>query len=244
VLVSDPTPGQADALLATAGDHLRFTMPAEVGGRYSVLTAVGQVPLRAAGLPPHALLLGARTEAARLAERGDPVVEWSSWRAAHPADAMVLWSYAHPVAELAAWWQQLECESLGKTRPDGRRTGELVTLLRGPADQHSVAQLLLEGATSCRVVVLDLAAEPAPAALREVSRLRSTERDATFDAMVRPSARLLVIDRTLETLGAAMLQLMFATVAWADHLGVDPYGQPAVEAIKKRVVARRGGASG
>jgi glucose-6-phosphate isomerase len=238
--VSDPGPKQMDALV---GEHVRFEMPAEVGGRYSVFTAVGQVPMRAAGLDPHALLRGATAEIAGLRADSDHLLAPLWWRASHPAAASVVWSYDEALGDWVVWLQQLECESLGRTRSSDR-VGELVVPLRGPADQHSVAQLLLDGPADKRVTVLDFASEDAPDPLREVSRLRRAARDATFDAQSLPAARMLVRDDTLETLGALMLDGMLSTVLLADHMGVDPYGQPAVEQIKKRVVARLSGSQG
>lgn len=238
VFVSDPGPNDMDEVLRARGPYERFDIPAPIGGRYSIFTAVGQVPLRAAGLDPHAMLVGARAERERV--HGDPgqLLATMAWREANPCSTQVLWCYANPLVSWAAWLQQLECESLGRTRPDGSRVGEFVAVLRGPADQHSVAQLLIDGPRDKRVTIVDFASEAAPPELEAVSTLRAIERDAAFDAMTLPTARILVADRSLETLGALMLDGMFSTVMWAAYLGVDPYGQPAVESIKKRVAAR------
>lgn len=241
--VSDPKADSGSNEMATLiGDHVRFEMPADVGGRYSVFTAVGQVPLRAAGLDPHVLIRGAEREIATLGASPDHVLAPLWWRSSHPAAASVIWSYDERLGQWAAWLQQLECESLGRARASADPVGELVVPLRGPADQHSVAQLLLDGPADKRVVVLDFESdfesERVGPSLREVSNLRQAARDATFDALSLPSARMLVRDRTLETLGALMLDAMVGTVLLAEHLEVDPYGQPAVERIKKRVAAR------
>jgi glucose-6-phosphate isomerase len=235
--VSDPGGGSPiSELVAAAGGYLRFELPAEVGGRWSALTSVGQVPLHATGTDAHAALDGAMAQLDRLRADADALLQTLAWRAAHPATTKVIWSYSEALLPWAAWLQQLECESLGRDRGD-ERVGEMVAVLRGPADQHSVAQLLLDGPRDKRILIVDFSTDPVAADLRAVSALRAIERDAVYDVMRLPTQRMLVTDRSVSTLGALMLQCMVSTVLWAEHLDVDPYGQPAVEAIKTRVAA-------
>ncbi len=257
VVVSDPEPTPLDAALARAGVRvLRLSMPASVGGRYSMFTSVVQAPLAAAGLDP--LVLCRAAEQSWRALTGSPVgardggtsedegaharaslVEAMIWRARHPAPYSVMWSYADTWLPLAAWIQQLDCESLGRTRAGRDPVGDMVTPLRGPADQHSVAQLLLEGPKHARVSFLDRGSLPADADLPGLSSLRHIELRATADALAAqgvPTAEL-VIDASLEGLARACLRSMIETVAWAQLDEIDPYGQPAVELIKARIRA-------
>jgi glucose-6-phosphate isomerase len=224
--------------------HCELAIPADVGGRWSVFTAVGQAPLRAANLDAHSLIDAARRELGRMGEashRG-PLLRSVAWRLANPAAHSVLWCYSEVLAGWAAWTQQLDCESLGRTRADGSRTGELVCVLRGPADQHSVAQLLLDGPRHARISVVDFDDElPASGGggLSELARLRMIERDACFSSMTLPTRRMLIRDRGLSTLGVLFLHGMMETALVAEAWGVDPYGQPAVETIKRAIRARQ-----
>lgn len=228
------------------GSPCELDIPPDVGGRWSVLTAVGQAPLRAANLDPYVLLEGARTELGRLRESAEaraPLARSLAWRVAHPAAHAVVWCYSEVLGAFGAWLQQLECESLGRTRPDGSRTGELVCILRGPADQHSVAQLLLEGPTHARISIVDFDDEAsgrefAPD-LVELARLRMIEREACFVSMTLPTRRVLVRDRGLDTLGALFLHGMLETALVATVMEISPYGQPAVESIKRAIRARQ-----
>jgi glucose-6-phosphate isomerase len=114
--------------------------------------------------------------------------------------------------------------------------------LRGPADQHSLAQLLLDGPERGRVSFVDFDDDPEGSYAGDLSalaRLRVIEREATRESMTLPTRTVLVRDRSPATLGALMLQGMFETALTAATLGVDPYGQPAVERIKKGIRARR-----
>lgn len=228
------------------GSPCELDIPPAVGGRWSVLTAVGQAPLRAANLDPYALLDGARRELASLrdsVEARGPLARSLAWRVAHSAAHSVVWCYSEVLGAWGAWLQQLECESLGRTRSDGSRTGELVCILRGPADQHSVAQLLLEGPTHARVSIVDFDDDPsgrefAPD-LVELARLRMIEREACFVSMTLPTRRVLVRDRGLDTLGALFLHGMLETALVATVMEISPYGQPAVESIKRAIRSRQ-----
>lgn len=237
VLIGDPGHNALDGKLSDAGvvTH-RLDMPANVGGRYSVLTAVGQAPLAAAGLDAQALLRGARSAAAGLRARAAPARALATslaFRRRNPAATSVWMAYSEALRTFVDWVQQLECESLGRTKDDGTRVGELVVGLRGPADQHSVAQLLLDGPTDKRMTLLDFA-EPIASSptLMDLGRLRGIERDSTYDALDVPKRTMMVEVRSLDTLGSMMVHALAEVVLAAEDLGVDPYGQPAVERIK------------
>jgi glucose-6-phosphate isomerase len=176
VFVADPVRTPMDRRFSELGCSVdRFDMPADVGGRYSVLTAVGQVPLRCAGLDPHALLDGAASlrdswiaeattseasesasvpDASRIGDL-EALTQAITFRLAFPAAVHVAWCYAERLLPYAAWLQQLDNESLGRHRSDGDHVGEILLPLRGPADQHSVAQLLLDGPRDKRVFFVD-----------------------------------------------------------------------------------------
>jgi glucose-6-phosphate isomerase len=230
---------------ASGGRHVELPIPPEVGGRWSVFTAVGQVPLRAANLDPLLLVEAAIHERERLAsgpEQRAALARSLAWRFAHPAPYSILWCYSEVLVHWAAWVQQLECESLGRTRPDGSRVGELVCALRGPADQHSVAQLLLDGPERGRLSFVDFDDDPEgcyAGDLQALARLRRIEREATQESMTLPTRTLLIRDRSPATLGALMLHGMVETALTAARDQVDPYGQPAVERIKQGIRARR-----
>jgi glucose-6-phosphate isomerase len=263
-LIGDPiettgmTPLRERAQLANHG-HVELDMPPEVGGRWSVFTAVGQAPLRAANLDPALLISPALQERERLVgepEAREPLLRSLAWRLANPASCSLLWCYSEVLGTWAAWQQQLECESLGRTRADGSRVGEFLSALRGPADQHSVAQLLLEGpmawagvgqaaqaeiVVQARISVVDFDDRQDGSefgSLTPLARLRIAERDACFESMTLPTRRVLIRDRSLASLAVLFLHGMIETALAAEALRVSPYGQPAVERIKRAIQAR------
>lgn len=229
---------------ASGGYHVELEIPAAVGGRWSVFTAVGQAPLKAATIDPSMLVDAAIHERDRLAggpEAREALASSIAWRLVQTGPYSLLWCYSEVLMHWAAWTQQLECESLGRVRDDGSRVGELVCALRGPADQHSVAQLLLDGPVRGRVTFADFDDDPEgnyAGDLSGLARLRVIEREATRESMTLPTRTLLARDRSPSTLAALMIHGMIETEVAAASLDIDPHGQPAVERIKKGIRAR------
>jgi glucose-6-phosphate isomerase len=245
----DPSGGVLPPILArvreaSGGDHIELTIPAQVGGRWSVFSAVGQAPLKAANLDPWLLADAAIRERERLASgpaARDPLARSLVWRLGNPAPYSLLWCYSEVLLYWAAWTQQLECESLGRLRDDGSRVGEFVAALRGPADQHSIAQLLLDGPARGRVTFADFDDDPAGSYagdLADLARLRVIEREATCESMTLPTRTLLARDRSPASLAALMLHGMIETAVTAASLSINPYGQPAAEKIKRGIRVR------
>jgi glucose-6-phosphate isomerase len=154
VITTDPEKGALRALVREEG-IASFEVPPAVGGRFSVLTAVGLLPAALLGIDLTELLGGAQ-EAVDEAEQAElarnPAARWAAlqWQAqaSRAANVHVLMPYSDRLRDFAEWYRQLWAESLGK-RLD--RNGEEV--FRGPTpvgavgatDQHSQVQLFMEG---------------------------------------------------------------------------------------------------
>jgi glucose-6-phosphate isomerase len=125
-----------------------FTIPDNVGGRFSVLSAVGVVPLTLAGYDVKTLLCGAedfidsflRGSEEHLLQKANYIFENSKTE-----NITVLFSYADSLENLTKWFVQLWGESLGKIDVDGNRVGLTPIGLIGSVDQHSFLQLIIEG---------------------------------------------------------------------------------------------------
>ena len=233
-------------------------VPENVGGRYSVLTAVGLFPLAAAGLDIDAFLDGAaksgdaeRRDAARLAA-ALYLLDTTRGRNVH-----VVWPYADRLLDLAAWFNQLWAESLGKRRDGKTGVGPTPVLARGATDQHSQLQLYMQGPANHAFVFMNLAelgdgvdcALPPPKDLprdlgylagRTAGEVLDVLRRSTYRALVeagRPCMTLTLPTADERTLGAAMQTLMIATALAGVAYGVNPFDQPGVEAGKKHARA-------
>ncbi|HZF69926.1 glucose-6-phosphate isomerase [Sulfuricurvum sp.] len=129
--------------------HLRrFVIPDNVGGRFSVLSAVGVVPLTLAGFKTAAILQGAQNFLERFWDRKEEhILQKASYYVSHKDQypMNVLFAYSDSFEEFGKWVVQLWGESLGKRNRYGERVGLTPISLIGSVDQHSFLQLIIEG---------------------------------------------------------------------------------------------------
>ena len=250
----DDSGGNVLRRLARRHGMTAFDHDPHLGGRFSVLSLVGMIPAVFAGLDPAAFRIGAATVlnkalTAKNAESCAPAlgaVLAAGLELHSGVGVSVMFPYADALERLAMWYRQLWAESLGK---DGHGTVPVRAL--GPVDQHSQLQLYLDGPADKLFTILmpdwrdqgpviepDLADDPALEYLsgRTVGDLVHAEARATAETLTkagRPvrSFHLARLDEA--TLGALFMHFMLETIITAELLGVDPFGQPAVEAGKK-----------
>lgn len=124
---------------------LNFEIPPEIGGRFTHFISFHLCLLKALRVDVSQIGEGARSQRDEL--KKDPtLLERLFLQVFCPSvSSLILWSYAEAYAGLSAWTQQVIAESLGKKKKDGSSVGVLPVVLRGPQDQHSVLQLLMEG---------------------------------------------------------------------------------------------------
>lgn len=126
----------------------QFNIPDNVGGRFSVLSAVGIVPLTLAGYDTAGLLEGAGAFRERFFGREeDHLLEKACflYEQSGVLSINVLFSYANDLENLTKWYVQLWGESLGKLDVSGTHVGMTPVGHIGSVDQHSFLQLLIEG---------------------------------------------------------------------------------------------------
>ena len=240
-------------------DIIRLPLPAEVGGRYSVLTPVGLLPALFAGLDPKQLLRGAR-------EIAQPLLAPLSADNQLMKTALCLLSlkqqgvtqtvfmpYSEQLKQLGSWFVQLWAESLGKKK---NLKGEIVHTgltpipARGTVDQHGQMQLFMEGPRDKLLMLLEVASFETDFALApefpefegcKLSELMKIQLSATKKALndaQRPWL-CLSIDRVNEFhLGEVILFLESLTVLIGCLWDIDPFNQPGVE--KGKEYARTG----
>jgi glucose-6-phosphate isomerase len=129
--------------------HLRrFVIPDNVGGRFSVLSAVGIVPLTLAGFDTASVLKGAQSFLERFwNHQEDHLLQKASYYVMHKEQypINVLFAYSDAFEEFGKWVVQLWGESLGKRTRSAERVGLTPISLIGSVDQHSFLQLIIEG---------------------------------------------------------------------------------------------------
>ncbi|MEE8107427.1 MAG: glucose-6-phosphate isomerase, partial [Planctomycetota bacterium] len=221
-----------------------FDVPEQVGGRFSVFTSAATVPLALAGHDVKALLSGALTARDHGAQAAARLAAFLVAAEKNGRNVVTLWSYAERLETVGEWFRQLWAESLGKRDASGTPVGQSPIHCVGSTDQHSMQQLMVEGPPDKVVLVLAHAKSTGlrvpmdglgAGAGHSMDAILDAMRRATTAGMVRagcPAMTLRLDDATLESAGALLMTFMAATVIAGELLGVDPYGQPGVEAAK------------
>jgi glucose-6-phosphate isomerase len=264
VFVTDPEQGALRAL-ATREGVPALDIPPNVGGRFSVLTAVGTLPAALIGIDVNALLAGAadmvdRCSSNTLQQNPAGIFATLQWLAdtRHGRHIAVLMPYSDQLRELAAWFVQLWAESLGKIRPGGASVGSTPLPAAGATDQHSQVQLFMEGPADKTVAFIrvrsrgtDLAIPRGYADVKELGylgghslgELIDIEQRATAGALAKRGRTNLTIE--LERvdpwhLGALMTLFELATAYAGQLYGVNAFDQPGVELGKQFAYALLG----
>lgn len=255
--ITDPEKGALRRVADSSGIPT-FEVPANVGGRFSVLSPVGTLPAALLHLDVGALVAGAvamRDRCAGSGLREDPALAFAAlqWRAHMEAGQgmHVLMPYSDALRDLAPWFVQLWAESLGKRRSDGQHVGPTPIAAVGATDQHAQVQLFMEGPADKTVTFVDVESHPderaiphggdAPAELaylkgRGFGELLRAEARATAGALARagrPTMTLRVSAVDAWHLGGLFMLFEMATIYAGQLYGVDPLNQPGVELGKQ-----------
>jgi glucose-6-phosphate isomerase len=231
-------------------------VPANVGGRFSALSAVGLLPAAAAGLDVPALLDGAAAMEARC-RSADPAANPALLYAAtlylldqkRGRRIHVLMPYADGLRETGDWFVQLWAESLGKSPDVGPTPFRAV----GATDQHSSLQLMMEGPHDKVVTFVRVLHPRADISLtvpegyrphaeiayldgHTMGELIEAERRSTEAALRRagrPTATITIPRLDPRSVGELMMLLELATAYAGGLYGVNAFDQPGVEAGKR-----------
>jgi glucose-6-phosphate isomerase len=236
-----------------------FNIPQNVGGRFSVLSAVGIVPLTLADYDTKALLRGAdgflerffAKEEMHLLEKACFYYEHAKQ---HPIN--VLFSYANDLENLTKWYVQLWGESLGKIDAFENSVGLTPIGLIGAVDQHSFLQLVIEGPKDKTVTFIRIEDFDNDLAIPDVTlehiektdfvnsrsfnELINAQCDATRQSLVQSGVPVdaIVFDRVdEENIGALVIYYELLTSLVGAMLMVNTYDQPGVELGKQILYA-------
>lgn len=256
-----PVTGKSGKLfdLATAlGCREMFEVPDGVGGRFSVLSAVGLLPAALLGLDVEKLLAGAVAMNDHFRNKGPAeniVLQFVG--VAHlletkrGCDIRVLSTWGKRLEAVGLWYDQLLAESLGK-----HERGAFPLTVVNTRDLHSRGQQHQEGKRDkfiTNVIVergnrdaapigksalnQDGLNELADKSLADILRAAIEGTNQAYREDGRPTADLRLPRLDEYTLGQLFQMLMLATVVEGRLVGINPYGQPGVEAYKKNMNA-------
>ncbi len=263
VATTDPERGDLRTLAEQEG-YAVFEIPPTVGGRFSVLSAVGLLPAAVSGIDVRELLAGA-AEADTSCRDDDLWVNPALLSATalyllyqRGKHITVMMPYSQKLRGLADWFRQLWAESLGKTiRVDTMvvPVGPTPVSALGVTDQHSQLQLYLDGPPDKVIafVAVDrfervVTIPPTRTGLagldylggHTLNELINAERVATTLTLTRnhrPNCTFLLPEIRGFTVGQLVYLLEVQTALIGDLLGVNPFDQPAVEAGKEATYA-------
>jgi glucose-6-phosphate isomerase len=227
-----------------------FYIPKNVGGRFSVLSAVGIVPLSIAGYNTNSLLDGAKSFRDSLFEgKEDHLLEKAIffYENANRYNINVLFAYSEYLRNFVRWYVQLWGESLGKDNKGLTPIG-----LIGPVDQHSFLQLIMDGPKDKTVTFLkieDFVSDLKISATKleyldkvdcfegmSFNELINRQCDATYEAV---KSRDIPVDKIVlsrldeDNIGKLIMYYEMLTSAMGILFGINAYNQPAVEIGKK-----------
>jgi glucose-6-phosphate isomerase len=267
VATTDPESGLLRKLADQEG-YRTFPVPPGVDGRQTVLSAVGMLPAAMCGVDIGGMLEGAaamreRCKSTDIFENAAALFAAIAYLAdTDKGKAMlVMMPYADALYGIADWFRQLWAESLGKRLgTDGKEVfaGQTPIKSLGAIDQHSQIQLYTEGPNDkllCLTGVEQYRAEVridgTPAGIpdleyldgAELGMLLDRERIATAWALTeakRPNLMLTIPTIDAGIVGELYFMHEFQTVVAGGLYGVNPFGQPGVEAGKNATYALMG----
>lgn len=236
--------------------YATLPIPDDIGGRYSVLSAVGLLPMALAGIDYRNVMAGAAEVQKRYADlslENNPSVQYALvrhvlYQQGFVAEALV--TYEPRVANFAAWWQQLFGESQGK---DG--SGLFPTMLQYSTDLHSMGQYVQDARKILVETVLDVFIDDAPEltvpqGLDEKNRYLETRsfaqlQEVAVESVIKAHTEAGVPNIRIEAKGNAerlygeLVYFFEVACAVGGYLvGINPFDQPGVEAYKNEMRSR------
>jgi len=259
-IITDPETGWLRRL-AQQENIANLPVPPKVGGRYSVLSPVGLLPLAALGIDIRALLRGAADNAARCTAedlRLNPALEMAALYflldVKKNKRTSIMMPYINRLQLFVDWYCQLWAESLGKKNTDKEPAGTLPVRALGTIDQHSQLQMYLESRYDKVFTFIELAhwehnlPIPLDAADREtfpylkektLADVMHAEFNATRETITKtghPNLTIQLPQLDAHALGQLIDLYQRVTIYAGLLYGVNPLDQPAVEEGKKLAV--------
>ena len=245
--------------LATTEGYETFVVPDDVGGRFSVLTPVGLLPIAASGVDIDEMMEGAKK--AYIDYMNEDVEENDALKYALVRNALyrsgkkieMLVNYEPKLNYFSEWWKQLYGESEGK---DGK--GIWITSASFSTDLHSLGQMIQQGERTLFETVINIeepeeniVIEPSEDNLDGLNFLAGKTMDyvnkmAMSGTMIAhvdggvPNIRISVPNISAYTYGYMVYFFELACGVSAYTLGVNPFNQPGVENYKKNMFALLG----
>lgn len=243
-------------VLATQEGYETFIVPDDIGGRYSWFTAVGLLPIAAAGIEIDDLMQGAeqaRLDAVNNEFEKNSCLQYAAIRNAiynKGKDIEILVSYEPKLSFISEWWKQLYGESEGKDFK-----GVFPASLVYSTDLHSMGQYVQEGKRIMFETVLNVVnpeeniiLKKEPVDLDQLNYLEGKDLDSVNKMAMQgtilahvdggvPNLVLSIDKIDAYNMGYLLYFFMFSCGVCCYLTGVNPFNQPGVESYKKNMFA-------
>lgn len=240
--------------LATREKYETFEIPDNVGGRYSVLTAVGLLPIAVAGVDIDKLMKGARFAQDKYCDEDLKYNECYQYAVArnllykNDKNIEILVNYEPKMHYMTEWWKQLYGESEGKNEKGIFPTGVDFT-----TDLHSLGQYIQEGRRNLFETVLRIEEPETNISInideddldglnylagKSLDFVNKKAMEGTIEAHVDgnvPNILITIQKLSEETIGQLIYFFELACAMSGKILGVNPFNQPGVEKYKKNM---------
>ena len=245
--------------LATEEGYETFVVPDDVGGRFSVLTAVGLLPIAVSGADIDQLMAGAASARKRCLENEfeeNDSLQYAAIRnilLRKGKSIEITCSYEPSLLYIGEWWKQLYGESEGKDQ-----RGIFPASVTLTADLHSMGQFIQDGARVMFETVLEVETpkheiliEEEPVDLDGLNYLAGKNVDFIYKSALNgtilahtdgnvPNLMVHIPEQNEFYLGELFYFYEFACGVSGYVLGVNPFNQPGVESYKKNMFALLG----
>ncbi len=236
---------------AVAKGYESFVVPDNIGGRYSVLSAVGLLAIAVAGVNIDALMDGAAEERTALISDGGAAAEYAALRnvlLTKGFDIEILANFEPQFTYFNEWWKQLFGESEGKDEK-----GVFPASVIDSTDLHSMGQYIQQGRRNLFETFVEVARDYADMTVpatednldglkylegRELDYINKTANAATREAHVAggvPVLEIVMPDIDERSIGGLIYFFEMSCALSGFTLGVNPFDQPGVEAYKTRM---------
>jgi len=231
-----------------------FQIPNNIGGRFSVFSPVGLVPLAMIGVNMRSLLSGCKTVHTSFFNQEqyyDLIINKARFLVENKNrfSINIIFSYSSVFKDFNSWFVQLWAESLGKKNVNGTRQGLTPIGLIGPDDQHSFLQLIMDGPRDKTVTFFkvnnlkDGSLIPANEKFKSFNLdylnnksfndLINFQADSTYEAILQehdiPCDKITVESVNEENIGKLMYRFLLLTSCVGSFMQINAYDQPGVE---------------
>ena len=235
-----------------------FSIPENVGGRFSVFSPVGLLPLAIIGVDVQKLLDGCKIVHESFFNRReyfDLIIKKARFLVENKSRfAMnIIFSYSSVFRDFNRWFVQLWAESLGKKNINGTRQGLTPVSLIGPDDQHSFLQLIMDGPRDKTITIFKIDNLKDESLIpdqdcfscfgldylnnKSFNDLINLQADSTYEAILQekdiPCDKITITSIDEINIAKLMYRFFLLTSSIGSFMQINTYDQPGVELGKK-----------